>query len=160
MIRVDAPEWTDFNAGDPGVTFPEVGDESLYMLIFTSGTSGEPKAVRVTHAKVWFPGVVLADLFSLTADDVLYVSMPLFHSNAVMSGYAPALVTGATLGSAVLGLLQARYTLQLQAAGVSAARLGTEAFLLAFQGTFQCAAAVAAVAAVLLWSSRWRTART
>jgi fatty-acyl-CoA synthase len=82
------------------VTFPEVGDESLFMLIFTSGTSGEPKAVRVTHEKVWFPGVVLADMFSLTGEDVLYVSMPLFHSNAVMSGYAPALVAGATLALA------------------------------------------------------------
>ncbi len=70
------------------------------MLIFTSGTSGEPKAVRVTHEKVWFPGVVLADMFSITSDDVLYVSMPLFHSNAVMSGYALALVTGATLALA------------------------------------------------------------
>ena len=80
-------------------------DDSLFMLIFTSGTSGEPKAVRVTHEKVWFPGVVLADMFSITSEDVLYVSMPLFHSNAVMSGYALALVTGATLALAdeVLG---------------------------------------------------------
>jgi fatty-acyl-CoA synthase len=54
----------------------------------------------VTHEKVWFPGVVLADMFSLTGEDVLYVSMPLFHSNAVMSGYAPALVAGATLALA------------------------------------------------------------
>ena len=100
VLRVDAPEWTDLNNGDPGVTFPEVGDESLFMLIFTSGTSGEPKAVRVTHEKVWFPGVVLADMFSITSGDVLYVSMPLFHSNAVMSGYALALVTGATLALA------------------------------------------------------------
>ena len=75
-------------------------DDSLFMLIFTSGTSGEPKAVRVTHEKVWFPGVVLADMFSITSDDVLYVSMPLFHSNAVMSGYALALVSGATLALA------------------------------------------------------------
>ena len=56
------------------------------MLIFTSGTSGEPKAVRITHEKVTFPGVMLADRFGLTSDDVLYVSMPLFHSNAVMAG--------------------------------------------------------------------------
>ncbi|MGH3334688.1 MAG: AMP-binding protein, partial [Nocardioides sp.] len=100
VIRVDAPEWTDLSSGDPGVTFPELGDESLFMLIFTSGTSGEPKAVRVTHERVWFPGVALADMFSITRDDVLYVSMPLFHSNAVMSGYALALVTGATLALA------------------------------------------------------------
>lgn len=64
-------------------------------------------------------------------------------------------VAGATLGSFVLELLQARYTLQLQAAGVSVATIGQQAFLLAFQETFQYAAAMAAVAAVLLWSSRF-----
>ncbi len=67
------------------------------MLIFTSGTSGEPKAVRVTHEKVWFPGSFLADRFGITADDVCYVSMPLFHSNSVMAGYGLVLNTGATL---------------------------------------------------------------
>lgn len=64
-------------------------------------------------------------------------------------------VAGATLGSYVLGLLQVRYTLQLQAAGVPVATIGPQAFLLAFQGAFQYAAALVAVAALLLWSSRF-----
>ena len=68
-------------------------------------------------------------------------------------------VAGATLGSFVLGLLQARYTLQLQAAGVSVTTSGPQAFLFAFRGAFQYAAALAAVAAILLWSSRMNTAR-
>jgi hypothetical protein len=67
-------------------------------------------------------------------------------------------VAGATLGSFILGLLQARYTMQLEAAGTPAAALGPQAFLLAFQGTFQYAAALAVVAGVLLWSSRYTTA--
>jgi EmrB/QacA subfamily drug resistance transporter len=68
-------------------------------------------------------------------------------------------VTGATLGSFILGLLQARYTLQLQAAGVPTEAIGPQAFMLAFQGTFQYAAALAAGAAVLLWSSRFLSPR-
>ena len=39
-------------------------------------------------------------MFSLTAEDVHYVAMPLFHSNAVMAGWALALVTGATVALA------------------------------------------------------------
>lgn len=74
--------------------------DSLFMLIFTSGTSGSPKAVRVTHAKVTGPGTHLVGRLGLTPDDVHYVSMPMFHSNAVMAGWAPALTTGATFAVA------------------------------------------------------------
>jgi fatty-acyl-CoA synthase len=77
-----------------------VADDSLFMLIFTSGTSGEPKAVRVTHEKVSYPGAYLNERLGLGPDDVHYVSMPLFHSNAVMAGWGPALVSGATVALA------------------------------------------------------------
>lgn len=78
----------------------DVVPTDLFMLIFTSGTSGEPKAVRVTHEKVAFPGAHLTQRFGLTATDRLYVSMPLFHSNAVMAGWAPGLVSGAAMAVA------------------------------------------------------------
>ena len=71
--------------------------DSLFMLIFTSGTSDRPKAVRITHQKVTYPGLYLSERLGLAADDVHYVAMPLFHSNAVMAGWAPALVNGAAV---------------------------------------------------------------
>jgi fatty-acyl-CoA synthase len=71
--------------------------EDLLMLIFTSGTSGEPKAVRCTHGKIAFPGKMLASRFGLTSADTVYVSMPLFHSNAIMAGWAVGLAAGAAL---------------------------------------------------------------
>lgn len=72
----------------------------LFMLIFTSGTSGSPKAVRVTHEKVTGPGTHLVGRLGLARDDVHYLSMPMFHSNAVMAGWAPALTTGAAFAVA------------------------------------------------------------
>ena len=75
-------------------------DDSLFMLIFTSGTSGDPKAVRITHEKVSYPGAYLNERLGLGPTDVHYVSMPLFHSNAVMAGWGPALVSGATVALA------------------------------------------------------------
>jgi len=83
---------------DPGwssLSRPTTTDDSLFMLIFTSGTSGSPKAVRITQQKVAGPGVMLAERFGLGPQDVAYVSMPLFHSNAVMAGWAVALAAGA-----------------------------------------------------------------
>ena len=70
------------------------------MLIFTSGTSGEPKAVQVAHMMVPFAGVSLVQRFEITASDVCYLSMPLFHSNALMAGWAVALNSGAAMAPA------------------------------------------------------------
>ncbi|MFM7063590.1 MAG: AMP-binding protein, partial [Actinomycetes bacterium] len=66
----------------------------LFMLLFTSGSTGAPKAVRMTHGRAarmangsaWF-----------SADDVLYSAMPLFHGNAMNAIVLPALSTGATI---------------------------------------------------------------
>jgi len=71
--------------------------EDLLMLIFTSGTGGEPKAVRCTHGKIAGPGWMLASRFGLTAADTVYVSMPMFHSNAIMAGWAVGLAAGAAV---------------------------------------------------------------
>lgn len=65
------------------------------MLIFTSGTSGRPRAVKVTQRKIAVPGTSLAAM--LTPGDVVYCSMPLFHSGAIMAAYAPAVASGAAL---------------------------------------------------------------
>jgi fatty-acyl-CoA synthase len=75
---------------------PAAADD-LLMLIFTSGTSGEPKAVRCTHGKIAAPGQMLAGRFGLTAADTVYVSMPMFHSNAIMAGWAVGLAAGAAI---------------------------------------------------------------
>src|SRR5208282_5527302 len=80
----------------PLKTGPATADD-LLMLIFTSGTSGEPKAVRCTHGKIAVPGRMLADRFGLTAADTVYVSMPMFHSNAIMAGWAVGLAAGAAI---------------------------------------------------------------
>jgi fatty-acyl-CoA synthase len=79
------------------VPHAEVGAMDTFMMIFTSGTSGEPKAVQVPHIFPIFSGGHLVERFSVTADDVCYVSMPLFHSNAVVAGWAVAATAGATV---------------------------------------------------------------
>jgi fatty-acyl-CoA synthase len=71
-----------------------------YMLIFTSGTSGEPKAVKVSHFMVLMSGANLVQKFDVTADDTCYLSMPLFHSNALVAGWGVAVSTGAAMAPA------------------------------------------------------------
>ena len=92
VLAVTGPQWAEELRTFQGapVEFATRDPDDLFMLIFTSGTSGEPKAVRCTHEKVAGPGVMLAQRMGLGPTDVFYLSMPLFHSNAVMAGWAPA----------------------------------------------------------------------
>ncbi|HYZ69931.1 MAG TPA: fatty-acid--CoA ligase FadD1, partial [Mycobacterium sp.] len=94
-------QWSELLAGAPPLTpHREVRAEDTFMMIFTSGTSGEPKAVQVAHMMVLFAGTALVDKFELKSEDTCYVSMPLFHSNAVVGGWSPALVAGAAMAPA------------------------------------------------------------
>ncbi len=73
-----------------------VGSNDLYLLLFTSGTSGAPKAVKCSQGRLARIAGIVAMGFGLGADSGCYLSMPLFHSNALMAGWCPALAGGAT----------------------------------------------------------------
>jgi fatty-acyl-CoA synthase len=100
-INVDSPEWSAELAAyeDTPVVARDADPSDLFMLIYTSGTSGDPKAVKCSQGKVAIAGVTMTQRFDLGPNDVCYVSMPLFHSNAVLVGWA---VSIACRGSLVL----------------------------------------------------------
>lgn len=74
--------------------------DALWVLLFTSGTSDAPKAVRCTQRRLLTTGNRMAMMLELTPEDVGYAAMPLFHTNSLMAGLAPALVAGASLSLA------------------------------------------------------------
>ncbi|BBY33723.1 acyl-CoA synthetase [Mycolicibacter minnesotensis] len=101
VIDVDDPSWAA-ECADAGELQPHrrVAPLDPFMLIFTSGTSGDPKAVLVSHFMVLVAGMNLTERFGLGADDVVYLSMPLFHSNAIAAGFGPAVAAGAAMAPA------------------------------------------------------------
>ena len=98
IVDVSTPEWAaEVTAAPPLTPHRESTPDDTFMMIFTSGTSGEPKAVQVPHAVVLIAGMALVARYEVTSDDVGYLSMPLFHSNAVYAGWAVTLVSGAAM---------------------------------------------------------------
>ncbi|MFL6121579.1 long-chain-fatty-acid--CoA ligase [Actinophytocola sp.] len=99
VLDIDSPAWhvMAYRHQYSPLEAVSANPDDLLMLIFTSGTSGDPKAVRVTHAKVTQPGMLLASRYGLGAADTCYVAMPMFHSNAIMAGWAVGLAAGAQL---------------------------------------------------------------
>jgi len=78
---------------DPQVA---VADSDPFVLVFTSGTVTAPKAVVCSHGRMVETGrSIAANRYEMTADDVAYVAMPLFHANALMCGFLPPLSCGA-----------------------------------------------------------------
>ncbi len=84
-------------AAPPLAPHREVAAADTLMMIFTSGTSGNPKAVRFAHGMAIMCGASLIYQYDVNSDDVCYLSMPLFHSNGVAAGWAVGIGSGATM---------------------------------------------------------------
>ncbi len=77
-----------------------VNADTRWALIFTSGTSSDPKAVICSQRRLLVTGNRMKSIMDIHHSDVGYVCMPLFHSNALMVGWAPSLVAGASVALA------------------------------------------------------------
>ncbi|MFD5102135.1 AMP-binding protein [Streptomyces albidochromogenes] len=71
---------------------------SRLLLYFTSGSTGAPKAAICTQGRLATAGASLAAHFRVRPDDVHYICMPMFHGNAVIADWAPALAGRAGIG--------------------------------------------------------------
>ncbi|MCH2170118.1 AMP-binding protein [Myxococcota bacterium] len=79
-----------------GADVPDVTVEprDRLLLLFTSGTSGAPKAVICSQLKLALVGQSIVGIAGLSADTVAYQVMPMFHSNALFAGWSPTVVAG------------------------------------------------------------------
>ena len=100
VLHVDEPAYAERLAAAAPVDLGRaatIDPGTAYSLVFTSGTTSAPKAVICTQGRLGRIAVQQVERRSLTAADVFYVVMPMFHSNAIMAGVAPAICTGGAL---------------------------------------------------------------
>jgi long-chain acyl-CoA synthetase len=79
LTRFDLHEVTE---DDPGLRAPAVDVEptDVASIIFTSGTTGRPKGVKLTHANFTSLVAALAPIFPLSNGDVVLSVLPLHHT--------------------------------------------------------------------------------
>ncbi len=67
------------------------------LLVYTSGTTGLPKASVTSHMRWLMSGDVMRVAADISGDDVFYCFLPLFHGAAGMSLASTALAAGASI---------------------------------------------------------------
>ncbi len=93
--------WTSFteafDRATPLADRPEVSPDDVSMLVYTSGTTGNPKGVMVTHRMYAAAGQGFRYWTQATPDDRFFTCLPFYHANIQYYSTMGALASGATL---------------------------------------------------------------
>jgi long-chain acyl-CoA synthetase len=72
----------------------------LATIVYTSGTTGKPKGVMLSHSNILTNAYACLDVFVLNSDDLLLSFLPLSHAFERTLGYYLTVMTGATVAFA------------------------------------------------------------
>jgi fatty-acyl-CoA synthase len=97
LLTVDGADYTDLvdGARHDDRELPEPAADDRLLLLFTSGSTGAPKAVVCTTGRLAVIATGAVDSIGVREDDVFYQAMPMFHGNAIMANLAPAVALAA-----------------------------------------------------------------
>lgn len=71
--------------------------DTVALVLHTSGTTGRPKAVPLTHKNMATTIKNIIETYKLTAADTSYLVMPLFHVHGLLAGFLGPLGSGGTV---------------------------------------------------------------
>tara|TARA_B100001142_G_scaffold6476_1_gene6570 strand:+ start:5637 stop:7328 length:1692 start_codon:yes stop_codon:yes gene_type:complete len=87
--------WNDFvSKGSDNEPEVEITHMDHARLMYTSGTTGKSKGVVRPCAADYSSAQNYSSIMDLTSDDTVFTCLPLFHSNAMVMGVYPAMISG------------------------------------------------------------------
>lgn len=102
--KEDNPGWTRYDRllAEAPADAPQAGEEpvtpsDLMFLLFTSGSSGEPKGVMHNSNTLTAMNAGVAPIYDLGPDDVIFTAAPLGFSGGLVHGVRLALFLGSTV---------------------------------------------------------------
>ncbi len=101
VLRTDDDEYHSLLQSTDGseVEHPIPTEDDLFLLIFTSGSTSFPKAVRCTQGRFARTGGHVAAVAGLGEGDGVYSPLPFFHSSSLFTGLASSLSSGVPIGT-------------------------------------------------------------
>lgn len=94
--RPDSDDLAIDSTGAP-VSARAVHPDDVAVIMYTSGTTSQPKGAMLTHRGLLFQAEMNAQHFRLTKHDRMLCVLPLFHINALGFHFLPTIVTGSEL---------------------------------------------------------------
>ncbi|MBA2949418.1 acyl-CoA synthetase [Streptomyces himalayensis] len=93
--------WTPLSellgSADPGLDPVALHDDDLAALMYTSGTTGRPKGVMLTHGNIWWNAVNVDSVVDTRPDDTNLAVAPLFHIGGLNALTLRTLLRGGTV---------------------------------------------------------------
>jgi acyl-CoA synthetase (AMP-forming)/AMP-acid ligase II len=93
---------------DPGAPPPRIASGDLALLQYTSGSTGEPKGVAITHGQLLLNVAQLVAGFAIRPDDVFVTWLPMHHDMGLVLMTLSPLMVGARLHFHPTGLASIR----------------------------------------------------
>jgi len=76
---------------------PELNDDDVAIILYTSGTTGKPKGAMLTHRNLYSNAKDVADYLKMNNDDRVVTVLPMFHVFCLTVALNAPLLSGATL---------------------------------------------------------------
>lgn len=73
------------------------GPKDKLLFIFTSGTTGLPKAAVITNMRFMFMALGIRYMAAITENDIIYDPLPLYHSAGAIVGVGQCVLKGTTV---------------------------------------------------------------
>ncbi len=79
-------------------SLPEVNPEDVAIIMYTSGTTGNPKGAMLTHKNITFNATRSGEMLECTSDDVFLIQVPMFH----IFGMSPGVICAVSFGAKIV----------------------------------------------------------
>lgn len=84
-------------SGDLSFQGPELKDDDIAIILYTSGTTGKPKGAMLTHKNLYSNASDVGDYLRMNDQDRVITTLPMFHVFCLTVALNAPLLCGATL---------------------------------------------------------------